>query len=524
MEESDGMKKILLVATGGTIASVEDGRGLAPALGGEELARYVPEIADVCDFDVVQPMNIDSTNMRPADWMRIRDEIVDAYDAYDGFVVLHGTDTMAYTAAALSYLVQGSPKPIVLTGSQQPMASPFTDAKLNLYQSLLFAADDRSCDVSVVFGGAVIAGTRARKQSTMSFDAFTSVNFPEIALVRGERIVRAGSPATCAGVGGAPRVYDSLNERVFVLKLTPEMNPSIFDLLKRDYDAVILETFGIGGIPDYGDYRRAIFRGACGEDHVGARTDERPRRDPRPVLPHGEPRPAGGRGLGTLGCDGSEAHCVQRLVSGARAVERALVKGDVVRLVVLGKRQVRQADVRDASAAREGEVRFEGLGIEGHVAGTQLVAQTRRQLLELGCGGDAQPQRRVGCAAELPQAVAAQRDGGRAGAGGFQRVGRGSELRFVDVAEEGEREVVGVALQEAPLHRRAQPAGERGRVVSEVGRQVERDERPHGELLIPCRAASCARARESGDRAARDRRFYTACITRTVIPASSPVG
>jgi len=124
MEESDGMKKILLVATGGTIASVEDGRGLAPALSGEELARYVPEIADVCDFDVVQPMNIDSTNMRPADWMRIRDEIVDAYDAYDGFVVLHGTDTMAYTAAALSYLVQGSPKPIVLTGSAAPSRPP----------------------------------------------------------------------------------------------------------------------------------------------------------------------------------------------------------------------------------------------------------------------------------------------------------------------------------------------------------------------------------------------------------------
>ena len=203
-------------------------------------------------------MNIDSTNMRPADWMRIRDEIVHAYDAYDGFVVLHGTDTMAYTAAALSYLIQGSPKPIVLTGSQQPMASPFTDAKLNVYQSLLYAADDRSCDVSVVFGGAVIAGTRARKQRTMSFNAFTSVNFPEIALVRGERIVRAGAPVTCAG-GAAPRAYDRMNERVFVLKLTPEMDPGIFDLLKRDYDAVILETFGIGGIPDYGDYRRAIF-------------------------------------------------------------------------------------------------------------------------------------------------------------------------------------------------------------------------------------------------------------------------
>ena len=105
--------------------------------------------------------------MRPADWMRMRDVIVDAYDDYDGFVVLHGTDTMAYTAAALSYLIQGSPKPIVLTGSQQPMASPFTDAKLNVYQSVLYALDDRSRDVSVVFGGAVIAGTRARKQRTM---------------------------------------------------------------------------------------------------------------------------------------------------------------------------------------------------------------------------------------------------------------------------------------------------------------------------------------------------------------------
>ena len=89
------MKSILLVATGGTIASVEDEGGLAPALGGEELARYVPELGSLCAYDVVQPMNIDSTNMRPADWMRMRDVIVDAYDDYDGFVVLHGTDTMA---------------------------------------------------------------------------------------------------------------------------------------------------------------------------------------------------------------------------------------------------------------------------------------------------------------------------------------------------------------------------------------------------------------------------------------------
>ena len=257
------MKNILLIATGGTIASVEDGGGLRPALAGEELARYVPEVAGLCELDVVQPMNIDSTNMRPADWMRIRDEIVRAYDAYDGFVVLHGTDTMAYTAAALSYLIQESPKPIVLTGSQKPMASPFTDAKLNVYQSLLYAADDRSREVSVVFGGAVIAGTRARKQRTMSFNAFSSVNFPEVALIRNDRIVRAGAPmATRAqGEGGAsaPLVYDRLDERVCVLKLMPGMNPELFSLLARDYDALILETFGVGGVPAYGGFRRALF-------------------------------------------------------------------------------------------------------------------------------------------------------------------------------------------------------------------------------------------------------------------------
>ena len=133
------MKRILLIATGGTIASLPEENGLVPAVTGEELASRVPQLADLCDLDVVQPMNIDSTNMHPSGWLAIARCITGAFDSYDGFVVLHGTDTMAYTAAALSYLVQGSRKPIVLTGSQQPMANPFTDAKLNLYQAVLYA-------------------------------------------------------------------------------------------------------------------------------------------------------------------------------------------------------------------------------------------------------------------------------------------------------------------------------------------------------------------------------------------------
>lgn len=274
------MKHILLIATGGTIASAEDGNGLSPALTGEELARSVPEIEGLCELDIVQPMNIDSTNMRPADWLRIAEVIRENYDAHDGFVVLHGTDTMSYTAAALSYLIQDSPKPIVLTGSQQPMGNPFTDAKINLYQSLVYAVSDRSRDVSIVFGGYAIAGTRARKQRTMSFNAFNSINYPVLAYLRQDKVICSGSAAVsagpaecdCAGDGAArdadgaldePRFYDELNSRVCALKLTPGLTPDIFRLLKPDYDAVILETFGMGGVPERGadgaSYQEAIF-------------------------------------------------------------------------------------------------------------------------------------------------------------------------------------------------------------------------------------------------------------------------
>ena len=244
-----GKPRILIVATGGTIASAEQGSGLTPQLTGEQLAAFVPQIDALANVDVVQAMNIDSTNMRPGDWLAIANVLAENYAAYDGFVVLHGTDTMAYTAAALSYLIQESPKPIVLTGSQQPMGNPFTDARLNLYQSVLYAADPLSADVSIVFGGAVIAGTRARKQRTMSFNAFASVNYPELALIRNNKIVRNGAQAG-AETAPLPLIYRELNERVFVLKLTPEVNPSVFELLRADYDAIILETFGIGGIPD----------------------------------------------------------------------------------------------------------------------------------------------------------------------------------------------------------------------------------------------------------------------------------
>lgn len=109
------MRKILMIATGGTIASTSTSHGLAPNLLSAEILKYVPSVYEICDVETIQLFNIDSTNMTPAHWLQIAAAIEAHYDRYDGFVILHGTDTMSYTAAALSYLIQNGTKPIVLT-------------------------------------------------------------------------------------------------------------------------------------------------------------------------------------------------------------------------------------------------------------------------------------------------------------------------------------------------------------------------------------------------------------------------
>ena len=136
------MKKILLIGTGGTIASDVTDSGLAPELTTEQLLSHIPGISDICGVDCLQLLNLDSTNMTPAHWLEIAACIRERYGRYDGFVITHGTDTMAYTAAALSYLIQASPKPIVLTGAQKPIGFDSTDSKDNLTDAFRCAAED----------------------------------------------------------------------------------------------------------------------------------------------------------------------------------------------------------------------------------------------------------------------------------------------------------------------------------------------------------------------------------------------
>ena len=128
------MKKLLMIGTGGTIASEMTPDGLTPGLSPERLLQFVPAIRAICEVDCVSVFSEDSTNITPAHWVAIAEAVRDGYDSYDGFVISHGTDTMAYTAAALSYLVQDSGKPIVLTGAQKPIYFDSTDSKTNLWQ------------------------------------------------------------------------------------------------------------------------------------------------------------------------------------------------------------------------------------------------------------------------------------------------------------------------------------------------------------------------------------------------------
>lgn len=244
------MKRILMIATGGTIASKNTGAGLAPALSSQELLACVPEIAESCRVETVQPFNLDSTNVYYKHWLEISRIIERNYDQFDGFVVTHGTDTMAYTAAALSYLVQNSSKPVVLTGSQKSVYLRDTDARRNLSDAFSFCADDHAYGVRVVFDGSVILGTRAKKTRTHSYNAFSSVDFPEIAIMRDGKpfyYLKERKPT------GAPVFYRDLNPNVFVLKMTPGLSPGIFDYLEAHCDGVILETFGSGGLPSYGN-------------------------------------------------------------------------------------------------------------------------------------------------------------------------------------------------------------------------------------------------------------------------------
>lgn len=243
------MKRILLIATGGTIASKDTGDGLTPVLSSRDLMTLVPELDSICETEALQLMNLDSTNISAAQWLEMADCVRRNYEAYDGFVITHGTDTLAYTASALSYLIQNNRKPVVITGAQQSISRRDTDARENLRDAFLYASDDRAAGVHVVFDHKVILGTRARKMRTKSYNAFESVDYPESAILRNGKLVYYLPEE----VSGEPVFYHAMAGGVFVWKLVPGADPVLFEALAPHCRALVLESFGVGGLPQYGD-------------------------------------------------------------------------------------------------------------------------------------------------------------------------------------------------------------------------------------------------------------------------------
>lgn len=252
------MKKILMIGTGGTIASKETEEGLTPGLTPEDILYYIPDVKNICDVETIQVCNLDSTNVKPEHWQLIVKTIEQNYYSYDGFVICHGTDTLAYTACALSYMIQNSNKPVVITGAQKPISHDVTDARTNLLDSFIYAADKHSQGVNIVFDGKVIAGTRAKKEMSKSYNAFSSINFPYLAVIQDDQILfyiddkwQDREPV---------RFYHSLDSQVALLKLIPSMDSSVLDYMAERYDAVVIESFGVGGLPSYdsGDFYNSI--------------------------------------------------------------------------------------------------------------------------------------------------------------------------------------------------------------------------------------------------------------------------
>ena len=237
------MKKIGLVATGGTIACRQTPDGLTPALHAEQLVEDIHIASDV-EIICRDVFAMDSSNIQPEEWSAIAHAVDETLSRCDGVVVTHGTDTMGYTAAALSYMLLGQTKPVILTGSQLPLGAPLSDAETNL-SCAVQAACQGVAGTYVCFNRKLILGTRAVKTRTTSFDAFDSVNRSLSGMIDSEG-VHFLRPQK---IEDEYRLRPDVDSRVFLLKLVPGTQPDVLDFVAQaGYQGLVIEAFGLGGL------------------------------------------------------------------------------------------------------------------------------------------------------------------------------------------------------------------------------------------------------------------------------------
>ena len=238
-------KKILLLTTGGTIASMPGGEGLEPHRS-DVMERELEQLRTYYDITVQDIMCLDSSNIRPEEWQTIARHIFEHRTGFDGIVVSHGTDTMAYTASAVTYMLPNIDLPVVFTGSQLPLADILSDGPDNLRTAFAMAAAGYP-GIFLAFDRKVMLGCRAVKVRASGFSAFESVNAKYAAQVTGLGL--RVDDQIIPRVKGPARLADAISSEVFLLKLTPGLSPKIFHALKDlGYKGIVIEAFGLGGV------------------------------------------------------------------------------------------------------------------------------------------------------------------------------------------------------------------------------------------------------------------------------------
>ncbi|MDV3104402.1 asparaginase [Thermococcus waiotapuensis] len=238
--------KILILGTGGTIASAKTEDGYKAALSVEEVLDLAGiERHDGFEIESRDILNLDSTLLQPEDWETIGKAVFGAFGEYDGIIITHGTDTLAYTSSALSFMIRNPPVPVVLTGSMLPITEQGSDAPGNIKTALTFAKKGFP-GVYVAFMGKIMLGTRVSKVHSTGPNAFQSINYPDVAYVKGEELVIRHRPRLSRGEPGFDPKIDS---DVAYLRLTPGLSPEVFLAVANKAHGIILEGYGAGGIP-----------------------------------------------------------------------------------------------------------------------------------------------------------------------------------------------------------------------------------------------------------------------------------
>ena len=258
-------KKILIIYTGGTIGMMKTGNGYAPQKESfHQLLDAIPELMaeGMPDWEIVDmdPL-LDSSNIAVHEWNRIGSVIAEHYQQFDGFVVLHGTDTMSYTASALSFSLRNNSKPVILTGSQIPLCEIRNDARDNLITALLVAADSRVHEVCLYFGGKLLRGNRSIKYSADDLIAFESPNYPPLAEAGIE--IRYNSSLLLPPCKGSFSLQELKSVPIGVIKVFPGIQFELFDsIMTERLKGVVIETFGVGNIPGTADALLPMIRRA----------------------------------------------------------------------------------------------------------------------------------------------------------------------------------------------------------------------------------------------------------------------